>query len=210
MYLSYRWHLPGQASSNDDRLTSDWVHDANIPYPASRGLYFYTEYEPNRYPQMSFFNPNGAVGPMPHVLQAENDLMWAEAVARTNDAANYAAAAQAVNNTRVGRGNLSPMDATDFTAGNAIDMIRYEREIELFNSGFMQATGDRRRFGELQTGSLIHYPVPAKELLILQQELYTYGGVNNTDQDGTAGKVGENPFDIKLTNVKDLDIPTKQ
>ena len=198
---------PGQATSDDERLETDWVYNGSIPYPASRGLYFYTHYTYQRYIEHSFFT--GAFGPMPHILKAENDLMFAEAVARTNDAANYSAAAQAINNTREGRGGLDPILATDFGTGTALDAIRYEREIELFNSGFMQATGDRRRFGELQTGSLLHYPVPAKELLILQQELYTFGGVNNAGQDGTASKLQNNPFDIPLKSVKEVEIPSE-
>ena len=196
---------PGEASSDDNRLTMDFIYDGNIPFDASRGLYFFTHYIAGRYDGHTFAF---AGGPMPHILKAENDLMFAEAVARTNDAANYGAAADAVNSTRVDRGGLPAITAADFGTGAGLDAVRYEREIELFNSGFMQATGDRRRLGELQTGSVIHYPVPAKELLILQQELYTYGGVNNTD-DGTAPKVGENPFDIPLKSVKEISVPTK-
>lgn len=198
---------PGKASSDDNRLESDWVYNGSIPYPANRGLYFYSHYTYQRYIEHSFFT--GAFGPMPHILKAENDLMFAEAVARTNDVANYDAAAEAINNTRVDRGGLNPITAADFETGAAMDAIRYEREIEMFNTGFMYGQGDRRRFGELQTGSLLHYPVPAKELLILQQELYTYGGVNNTDQDGTAPKAKNNPFDIPLKSAKNISVETK-
>jgi len=199
----------GEASSDDARLESDFVYFASVPFPPDRGLWFFGNYSPDRYPEMSFYNPPGTLGPMPHILKAENDLMYAEAVSRTNSTAEYSAAAQAINNTRVDRGTLDPITVADFATTAAMDAIRYEREIEMFQSGFMYAYGDRRRFGELQSGTPEHFPVPAEELLLLQEVLYTFGGESNAGDPGTAPKLSNNPFDIPLVPVDDIRPDTK-
>lgn len=187
----------GEASSDDARLESDFTHNGSFSiFTASRGKYLFSEYQMlnGRYGYHTFAD---ASGDMPRYLKAENDLMYAEAVARTNDAANYQTAAELVNNTRVDRGELDAISATDFGTGDAMDAILYEREIELLHTGFMQGLGDQRRLGNLQEGSIEHYPLPAEELGILQMELYTFGGVENSDQNGTA-KQKENPFETKF------------
>ncbi|MFY0685376.1 MAG: RagB/SusD family nutrient uptake outer membrane protein, partial [Balneola sp.] len=120
---------PGQATSDDDRLTSDFRYIATVPFPPSRGYWFFSNYNTDRYNYHSFFTT--AEGPMPHILQAENDLMYAEAVIRTTDAANRQAAVDAINNTRVTRGDLTPLTIADSDA-DILEAIQYERTIELF------------------------------------------------------------------------------
>ncbi|MEP1150080.1 MAG: RagB/SusD family nutrient uptake outer membrane protein, partial [Balneola sp.] len=100
---------------------------------------------------------------------------YAEAVIRTTDAANRQAAVDAINNTRVTRGDLTPLTIADSDA-DILEAIQYERTIELFMSSTITAMGDARRFNTYKPGSIQHYPVPAGELLILLEELYTYGG----------------------------------
>jgi len=38
-----------------------------------------------------------------------------------------------------------------------------------------------RRRNMLQPGTLLHFPIPAKELMVMQLPLYTFGGVGNED-----------------------------
>jgi hypothetical protein len=164
---------PDSATSDDDRLVSDFVYYDSVPFPPSRGYWFFSNWNTARYDYHSFFTT--AEGPMPHILQAENDLMYAEAVIRTTDAVNRQAAVDAINNTRVNRGNLAPITIADSDA-DILEAIKYERSIELFLSSTITAWGDARRFNTYKPGSIQHYPVPAGELLILLEELYTYGG----------------------------------
>ena len=65
---------------------------------------------------------------MPHFLAAENDLLKAEAMLMTSG--NSAAVAALINNTRVGRGAMTPLDGTESTAV-ALDAVDHERYVEL-------------------------------------------------------------------------------
>lgn len=163
---------PGEATSDDARLTSDFEFDSPAPYPPARGFWFYSNYKSIRYDYHTF---SLADGPMNYVLKAENDLMYAEAVIRTSDAANRQAAVNAINNTRVDRGSLTPLTivATDAVI---LAAIQYERTIETYSTALTTSFGDARRFNTYQPGSLQHFPVPAGELLILLKDLYTFGG----------------------------------
>jgi len=40
---------------------------------------------------------------------------------------------------------------------------------------------DMRRRDMLQRGTLLHFPIPANELLNAEMDLYTFGGVENAD-----------------------------
>ena len=57
----------------------------------------------------------------------------------------------------------------------------YERDIELIMTGFGIAFFDMRRRDMLQTGTMLHFPIPAKELMLLGETVYTFGGVANAD-----------------------------
>jgi len=59
--------------------------------------------------------------------------------------------------------------------------IFYERDIELIQTGFGIAFFDMRRRDMLQPGTLLHFPIPAKELMVMNMPLYTFGGVANAD-----------------------------
>jgi hypothetical protein len=176
---------PGEATSDDDRLASDFIFSSPAPFRPERGYWFFSNYYSGRYDYHSFFTT--AEGPMPYILQAENDLMYAEAVIRTTDAANRTAAVDAINNTRVGRGDLTPLTAADSDAA-ILAAIQYERNIEMFHTAVITAMGDARRYNTYQPGSLPHYPVPAAELLILLEDLYTFGGAKSNP---------DSPYNVK-------------
>jgi hypothetical protein len=184
---------PPKAVSADARLSTDFTYVPTIPFDPARGVYFFSQWQHTRYFQHSFESDNELTGDMPYVLAAENDLMIAEALVRTNG--DKARAAALINNTRVGRGHLPPVTAASST-NDLLAAIFYERDIELLNSGAGQGWMDRRRIDTsltygtipigntwgfkggsgLQKGTPRHLPLPAKELETLGLPVYTYGG----------------------------------
>jgi len=170
--------IPPAATSPDARLAADFqFHGAVIGDPA-RGIYMQSPYSHKRYRFHARTSPSAATGPVPYILQAENDLLWAEGLIRTNG--NLATAATLINKTRVTRGQLAPATAAD-GAARLLDYLYYERAIELFNTSGVEHM-DGRRFDKLQAGTLRHLPVPAKELEILRLPIYTFGGVGLPDR----------------------------
>ena len=125
-------------------------------------------------------NPQGTGAPgvldAPMVLAAENDLIWAEALIRGTPQ-DLATAATLINKTRVGRGGLTPATAADL---NLLDELQYEQSVELPGSNTAPYYNMRRN-DKLEPNTPHEYPVPAKELGVLQQPLYTCGGAANPD-----------------------------
>ena len=108
----------------------------------------------------------------PVLMAAQNDLLWAEGLIRSGG--DLAQAATLINNSRVTRGGLPAAAAGDGVAG-LLDKLNYEIEVELFalnsTSFFLN-----RRLDKLISGTPHEMPVPAKELDVFGQALYTYGG----------------------------------
>ena len=166
-------------------------------YPASRGYWRFSNVAFVRYYFDGWDSPNYAVGKLQFVLAAENDLLWAEALARTGG--SFATAAAKINKTRVGRGHLPALTGSESLQA-LIDAIAYERGIELYAAGPMIPWYDQRRlapdlnphyysaaadsdqtgwlpYGKgLQPGTARLFPVPAQELSLLGDSIYTYGG----------------------------------
>jgi len=99
--------------------------------------------------------------------------MLAEALARTGDLAGAIAILNA--SPRVTRGNLDPLD-TGAGLTEVLDAIMYERTIELFSHSMGTGFFDMRRTNQLQPGTLLHFPIPGKELETLGEEYYSLGG----------------------------------
>lgn len=176
--LKFNGTIPPAATSPDARLASDYqFHGAVIGDPA-RGIYMQSPYSHKRYRFHARTSPSSATGPVPYILQAENDLLWAEGIIRTNG--NLATAAALINKTRVGRGNLPAATAADGAATLLNDIV-YERSIDLLNTSGIELM-DGRRYDTIQAGTLRHLPVPAKELEILRLPIYTFGGVGLPDK----------------------------
>ncbi len=112
-------------------------------------------------------------GPVPLIMAAQNDLIHAEALARTNT--NLVLAATLINNTRVGRGQLVPALSAE-GATQLLAYIEYENEIELLSQGASVFYNRRRVPGGLIVGTPREMPVPAKELGVNLEPLYTWGG----------------------------------
>lgn len=164
---------PGEASSADARLLSDFTYNSVCNFHPERGYYHFSNYEYTRYPY-SFSNPDYVVD----FSVTENDLIKAEALFHTG-AKNTAI--DIINaGSRVTRGNLPPIDYT-ISDADFLKALFYERDIELIMTGYGIAYFDMRRRDMLQIGTPLHFPIPAKELNVMYMPLYTFGGVENAD-----------------------------
>ncbi len=159
----------GVMSSVDQRATTDFAYNSANNRP-ERGTYRWSTYRYTRfdnYIQAHFF------APVVLMRKAENDLLKAEALTHLN---RFADAAIIINTgTRVNRGHLAPVSNN---GNDVIAAINYERTIELPLTGMGIEYFDMRRHDRLQDGSLLHFPIPAQQLEILQKPFYTFGGIN--------------------------------
>ncbi|HKN65902.1 MAG TPA: RagB/SusD family nutrient uptake outer membrane protein [Gemmatimonadaceae bacterium] len=161
------------SGNGDKRLTTDYTYTGAVIGDPSRGIYMQSPYFHSRYKFYARTSTPHATGAVPYILAAESDLAKAEALVQTNG--DLALAAQLINNTRVTRGGLPPVSATD-SKQTLLDAITYEREVEtLSTDGF--TFFQLRHVDDLRDGTVRHLPIPAKELETLQLPIYTFGGV---------------------------------
>jgi len=159
----------GKIISNDQRVVTDFEYNSSNNRP-ERGLYRWSTY---RYKRLDDYVNSNFTGTIVMIRNAENDLFKAEALLRLN---RLDEAAAVINGgSRVTRGNLPTIGADKSTIENAIS---YERTIELPLTGMGIEFFDMRRNGLLQDGSLLHYPMPAQQLEVVQDPNYTFGGLN--------------------------------
>ena len=154
---------------------TDFVWSGIAPFRPDRGSYHQSNIGHMRYDLSGNQDPNGiygGFGPAPVITQHVNDLLWAEALIRSNG--SLATAASLINKTRVDRGGLSPATAGDGAAG-LITKLLYEQEMELIGLGALPYY-NRRRIDGLIAGTPREMPVPARELGVLGEPLYTWGG----------------------------------
>ncbi|MFC1563475.1 hypothetical protein ACFL6G_01005 [candidate division KSB1 bacterium] len=148
-------------------------------YPPNRGTYFYSSYIWTKH---SYHYPV-AVGPMPYFNMAEMDMLRAEALMRTGG--SRAQIAELINKTRVGIGEMPPLDGSE----PDIDLWKalcYEKRIETIGSEPGINLWDYRGWSDfdflhIPSGTLVHFPIPNNELEILRMDYYTFGGTGNTD-----------------------------
>ncbi len=162
--------FPKTANSGTDFL---WSRDEI--FRPSRGSYHQSNIGHVRYDLSKNQDPGGiygGFGPAPVVSAGQSDLLWAEALIRSGGA--LGTAATLINKTRVTRGGLAPASAGDGTAG-LTDKLAYEMEIELLGLGAAPYYWRRRTDG-LIAGTPRDMPVPAKELGVKGEALYTWGG----------------------------------
>lgn len=175
-------HPPESTNPVDDRMTTDFDYLNSNWFQAARGYYHYSNYRSKRYDAL-YVN---ADGPKPEVLQAENDLLRAEA--RIYSGGSLSEAADIINaSTRVTRGGMDPVAAVK---EDLIKAIHHERHVELYTTGMGVQFFEMRKLDLLQTGTPLHLPLPA-ELLQLMPEIpqpyYTFGteaqadGVNTSN-----------------------------
>jgi hypothetical protein len=176
----YPWRFPDdgvnppRAQGEDNRLNSDFSFSSSNNMKPERGYYHYSNYEYTR----SSYAITTHTGYIVDYSVTENELFKAEAYVHLG---NLSAAIDIINQgSRVTRGGLSPLPANS----NEIKVMKtifYERDIELIQTGFGIAFFDMRRRDMLQPGTMLHFPIPAKELMVMQMPNYTFGGVENAD-----------------------------
>lgn len=149
---------------------------------ASRGTWRYSHYYFRRFGTGDSWQS----GPLVAMTVTEMDLMKAEALIRLNRAPE---AVPLINKSRVARGNLpaittaGPPDEPgcvprklNGACGSMWDALRYEKNIEGLGVSGVTAFLDARGWRTLPENTLLHLPIPGRELEVLQRELYTYGG----------------------------------
>lgn len=207
---------PFDMETPDRRITGDegpesrglYKHYAGpSPFPPARGTYYFSNYGDHRYDNYAPFHS----GPIPEMSTTEMDLYKAEAYIRTGQ---EALALPLINNTRVGNGELPPATTAGATGPNCVpktiegncgdlmEVLAHERRMELYQLSGGMPYYDDRRFGKLHTGTAFHFPVPGAELQVLQEEIYTYGGVGGDAAAPSAAPLpGDEDFDV-LERVK--------
>lgn len=164
-------------SSPDARYGTDIVNLGAVLGDPGRGIYMQSPWFHQRYTCCSWEAATPGLGPTPYVLAAESDLVRAEALIRSGGSKTTAAAL--INNSRVGRGQMTPLTGaeSDVVLLTALD---YERQVELlFTNGFDLFWARHGLTDRLQPGTWRHLPLPAKELETLVLPIYTFGGAGN-------------------------------
>lgn len=180
--------LPGEAMSIDARFGVDFQFLGSNNFRPERGGWHFSHYRHSRYDHPATTSEEGLFmgesrGPLRELRAYDNELMKAEAMARTGNVAGAAAILNDPNLPRVFRGELPDLAAD---LDDVLDAIFYERYIELFHNGYLISFCDMRRTDQLQQGTPLHFPVPGKELLALEMEVYTFGGYGNADGENTS------------------------
>jgi hypothetical protein len=158
---------------------TDFAWSSQKIFNPARGDYHQSNLAHIRYDLTGTQDPSGiyfAYGPAPLINATVNDLIQAEALIRSNG--NLATAATLINKTRVTRGGLSAATAAEGAASLTTKLL-YEQEVELMGLGAIPYY-NRRRIDGLTTGTPRELPVPAKELGVFGQPLYTWGGSGAT------------------------------
>jgi hypothetical protein len=162
------------ATSNDARLASDYQYLPSNNFVVSRGKYHFSNYRYKRLDEyVSVWTLN-----LVEFSKSENDMYKAEANMMKG---NLASSATVINaGTRVTRGNLAPV-AADLNALKSA--IHYERMIEFAYTSMGLVFFEMRKENLLQTGTLLHFPIPGKALASIPTVSYTFGGAT-----GVSGK----------------------
>ncbi|MES3033189.1 MAG: hypothetical protein V4813_04265 [Gemmatimonadota bacterium] len=153
---------------------TDFVYSRDAIFRPDRGSYHQSNIGFVRFDLTGLQDPSGiwsGFGPAPVITATQNDLLRAEALIRTGD---LASAVTLINRTRVTRGGLPAASAADGVAG-LIAKMGYENEIELMGLGAAPYYWRRRTDGLIE-GTPREMPVPAKELGVKGEALYTWGG----------------------------------
>ena len=158
----------------DERMVTDFDYLPSNWFQAARGYYHYSNYRQSRYDDI-YVN---AIGPLPEIMAAENDMLRAEARVYTGDLAGAAAIINA--GTRNTRGNMPDVAAVEADLVNA---IHHERHVEMYITGMGLQFFEMRKLDRLQRGTPLHLPLPAEilQLFSLPQPYYSFGTTSQAD-----------------------------
>lgn len=170
----------GQANSTDPRTSYYEYVGSNFGFlRASRGRYLFSSYKHVRFFDGNNENQSGL--PLQLFPKAEIDYLKAECYYRMGDYAQAKAMFDASPRMTVGGQTTT---ASQETIRN---VLLYENSIELdLNCGMAVSWAFMRRHDLLQAGTPTMYPIPASELEITQDDIYTFGGPSAAGQEGTA------------------------
>ena len=160
---------PGPATPDDLRI-ADFEYLPNNNFRPERGFYHFSHYRYSRYDDWL----TTWQGPAPQFREWENELLKAEAMVRTGDISGATTILNDVNGARKVRGGLD--DVSPANADEALEIIFYERDVELILTQGGTGFFDMRRRDMLQKGTILHFPVPAAELETVGAEWYTISG----------------------------------
>jgi hypothetical protein len=187
------WGQPRSADCGADGYRMKMAYrDPNSPFRPERGTYHFSGY--CGFPNYDCFDSDWLCD-FTWMSTVEMDMLLAEAYMRT---AQANLAVPLVNNTRMTYGGLSelvddgtvPEDAAGrctprviepfptgtWQCGDLWDAMKYEKRMEAYHTSVGISWFDDRGWGDLIPGTITMYPVPGEELLILLEEIYTFGG----------------------------------
>lgn len=156
-------------------------YNASNIFQAARGTYRWSHYYFRRYGTGTTWQ----TGSLPSMLVSEMNLLKAEGLIRTGQAA---AAVPLINISRTAAG-LPPVTEDgppdeqgcvprqlDGSCGSLWDALRYEKKIEGVGVSGVIAFFDARGWQELPLNTMLQLPVPGAELATLRLANYTFGG----------------------------------
>lgn len=215
---------PFNVVTPDERLPSEFEDGARGLYytyqnstllPPGRGTYHLSNYIDHRWEEYQMSCGACWFGPISHMTVREMKLYEAEGRLRTGDVSGAAAI---INETRVGNGGLTPVTGTgpvptepdgscvphkrnssSAECGDLMDAFQYEHYMEISTLYAGDNYFFARGHGELQTGTVLHWPIPGAELETLQMTIYTFGGAGNP---GSAPVVMATPGDLEASLQK--------
>ena len=133
-------------------------------------------------------NTTGELADIPDIglRVIELDMLKAEAFYRTN---RRQEAVDIINVTRMDHGSLPAVDLNgppsepgcvpkryDGTCGDLWDALMYEKRIETFGAHGLIPWADGRGWGCLLAGTVTEFPIPARQLDLMGEPMYTFGG----------------------------------
>jgi hypothetical protein len=163
------------------------ANDQGVWARPDRGTWRWSYYEQDYEPWFTEWNVDWAAT-VPWIRVEELNALKAEAAYY---AGQFQTVADFVNATRTTHGLLATDAAgtntncvprlPDGTCGNLWEMFKWEKRLETQFSGPLTIGWylDGRGWGDLIKGTLLQLPVPYKEMQLLQETPYNFGGVND-------------------------------
>ncbi|MEO1486647.1 MAG: hypothetical protein AAFU57_12925 [Bacteroidota bacterium] len=170
----------GEITTDDPRADNyEYVGEIFGFLRESRGRQLFSSYRTRKFHNNNNQNVTGL--PMQIFSVAELDYIKAEANLWLGNLGAAVAALDASPRMTVG------MQSTTEAAANILNALLYEISIELdLQSGMGVPWAFMRRHDMLQVGTPTMYPVPASELEITRDDIYTFGGPAQAGEVGTA------------------------